>query len=81
MTYWVIHERETDGEETEFQGELFDTYVEAFVYSKVQQADRGHDAAVYEAYECAIPDCGTVPEWGLEFCETCREAASEEETA
>lgn len=71
MSYWVIHERGTEDGRTEFHGELFDTYLEALVYSKVQQADRGRNAEVYEAYECGHPDCEALPEWGFEFCDDC----------
>lgn len=74
MSYWVIHKREPDEGEDVFHGEFFDTWIEAFVYSKVKQADRGVAAAVYEAYECERQGCEEVPQWGLEFCARCRNA-------
>ncbi len=72
MAYWVLVKLgPIDGRE-KLHAELFDTRMEALVYSKVQQADRGRETEIVEAYECAGPDCEDYPEWGYEFCEECR---------
>lgn len=72
MAYWVLLKLGPIDGRMKCHAELFDTKLEAMVFSKVQQADRDRETEIVEAYECAGEDCDSFPEWGYEFCADCR---------
>jgi hypothetical protein len=72
MAYWVLLKIGPVAGRARLHTEFFEEWIEAFAYSKLQQADRGREAEIVEAHDCERPTCDAYPEWGLPYCEECQ---------